>query len=634
MRLQKNIQYKLLFLVLCSMIFTGCARAESIRQTGEETTDEISGTPAETAPEVAPRENSISKNEEGPEGFGAVPWFDKDTNSMLQYEDGYLYGYIGGRIFRIDAQTGEETTLVMLSNFRSNYFCIDRGYLYFINIPWTSQIGGTGGDLYRLDCNGTGEDALILLAENIRVSDQPTYAYSGFEVNMDVYDDILYIIHDEEVSCLQLLTDGNVEEIAPEDTLYGLLPEGYSLHGGLPSIPYCAAHYGYFFAKDEEGILGRIDAESGKWEGIAGSDEYTSAFLTHEGIYLRNDYKSNWVRYDLNDMTVSADCHWGQNASIIDYEEDGVYLRQYQNGTIQLLFVNWEGNETELCSFQKQGEYDTWPHYGTGNYYIRDGWLYYRDEWDDGCWLMRIALTGGEPEKLYLYYRTSEETTRTETIKRDREDGERRISTSITKLWLQENEEGAAVINSALREVYTAAEADMEDFSRSMVEMFSTDEQADEEWIDIRLSYCLIAYEARVKYVDEDYFCIDMYCYKDGGGAHGMYWSDYYVYDRHTGRRLSWEDFVNNSQEEFTEIVESYLHAYFGDDPHVSPDEVDEAVREALEQDRFFLTAEGLGIYYDLYEFSRGFSEGAFELVIPFREFDMKEGRYPDVVLK
>ena len=45
----------------------------------------------------------------------------------------------------------------------------------------------------------------------------------------------------------------------------------------------------------------------------------------------------------------------------------------------------------------------------------------------------------------------------------------------------------------------------------------------------------------------------------------------------------------------------------------------------ALEPDRFFLTGDGIGLSYDVYELA-SYAEGATDIVIPFEEFRMKEG--------
>ena len=245
--------------------------------------------------------------------------------------------------------------------------------------------------------------------------------------------------------------------------------------------------------------------------------------------------------------------------------------------------------------------------YGIEKYYIRDGRLYYRDEWEGEFWLMRISCKGGEPEKLCCYYvQPGKGLTESETVEKNYENtGEFRISTSITKLWLKEGEEGAAKINAALREIYKEAEAEMEAINQEILDEYLFEDGALREELDEWLSYPLDEwqtlitenYVAFIEYADENYLCLCMAGDNYAGGIHGYNWSDYYVFDRHTGKRLSLEDFVNNSPEEIKEIVKKHILA-------VVPYSDGEQSEDALEQDRFFLTAEGLGIHYDVYEVS------------------------------
>ena len=99
-----------------------------------------------------------------------------------------------------------------------------------------------------------------------------------------------------------------------------------------------------------------------------------------------------------------------------------------------------------------------------------------------------------------------------------------------------------------------------------------------------------------------------------------MHWSDEYVFDRETGERISITDIVNNTEEEIFEIVNAYVIK----DRGWGLDEYEWIEKESVfEQDRFFLTKEGIGIHYDVYEIGC-YAEGAVDYIIPFDEFDMK----------
>ena len=78
---------------------------------------------------------------------------------------------------------------------------------------------------------------------------------------------------------------------------------------------------------------------------------------------------------------------------------------------------------------------------------------------------------------------------------------------------------------------------------------------------------------------------------------------------------------MDNSPEEIKEIVKDHILA-------VAPYSEGEQAEDALEQDRFFLTAEGLGIHYDVYEIG-DYASGPCDIIIPFERFAMKEGMQP-----
>ena len=98
-----------------------------------------------------------------------------------------------------------------------------------------------------------------------------------------------------------------------------------------------------------------------------------------------------------------------------------------------------------------------------------------------------------------------------------------------------------------------------------------------------------------------------------------MYWDDYYVFDRRTGERLTLLDFVDNTEEEVEALVSAYLELC---------GLPSEAKGIAQEPERFFLTAEGIGIHFDVYELS-SYADGAQDIIIPYEAFRIKEGMTP-----
>lgn len=109
------------------------------------------------------------------------------------------------------------------------------------------------------------------------------------------------------------------------------------------------------------------------------------------------------------------------------------------------------------------------------------------------------------------------------------------------------------------------------------------------------------------------------------GGAHPNTWSEEYVFDRRTGTRISITDMVENPPEEICEIAAAYVEA---DHPGLHFYENPEYRASILEDFRFFLSEERIGIHFNTYELG-SYAEGNEDYIIPFWEFDLK----PDTII-
>lgn len=312
-----------------------------------------------------------------------------------------------------------------------------------------------------------------------------------------------------------------------------------------------------------------------------------------------------------------------------------VYWGQNYDGAEAIYYTfNDKGKVHELIHFVREKDSDSDLYY---DYYYLEGNKESRInlQSDEEYESLVSSYEGEEPEWFacdsFADIPQNQLIAETEIVEKNAKNtNELRISTGITRLWLNEDEEGAAEINASLREIYEAAEAEMEAYNQEILDEYLFEDgvlYADlDEWLLYPLDEWLAIseenYVASIEYADENYLCLSMNGdYFVAGGAHGDYWSDYYVFNRHTGQQLSLEDFVNDSAEEIKEIVKNRILA-------VAPYSKGEQSEYALEQNRFFLTAEGLGIHYDVYEIG-DYASGSFDLIIPFKLFDMKEDMWP-----
>lgn len=339
-----------------------------------------------------------------------------------------------------------------------------------------------------------------------------------------------------------------------------------------------------------------------------------------EVVYILGVQDEKLTCYDILVTHTTHMAFWVYDNGIVEWGQN------YDGDEVRYYTFTENGKERELIHFIRESDSDSDLYY---NYYYLEGnedarfSLQNNDEYES----LVSSYKGEEPEwfdcESFADIPQNQEITKAEIVEKNAKNtGEIRISTSITKLWLNDKEEGAAEINAALREIYEAAEAEMEAYNQEILDEYLFEDGVLQEGLDEWLAISTENYVASIEYVDENYLCLSM----NGdnyvaGGAHGYYWSDYYVFNRHTGQRLSLEDFVDNSPEDIKEIVKNHIVA-------AMPYSKGEQSKNALEQNRFFLTAEGLGIHYDVYEIG-DYASGSIDLVIPFELFDMKENMRP-----
>ena len=206
------------------------------------------------------------------------------------------------------------------------------------------------------------------------------------------------------------------------------------------------------------------------------------------------------------------------------------------------------------------------------------------------------------------------------------------MPTQFDKLYLYEKTEADKKINAFLEDLYEEYEAYLEEDNERFCEGIREDWEWLKQWVPEELadaeelvqmqdiaecSYDNIS--VSISYIDEKYleFCLfeESYWFP---GAHGMYWGKFYVFDRATGERLAITDLVDNTEEEIMAIAAEYAEMIGR--PYSEGQE-----QTALEPDRFFLTGDGIGLSYDVYELA-SYAEGATDIVIPFEAFQMKEG--------
>ena len=626
MKMRKNLALLGLGLLIA---LSGCG-------TGGENTDQ---TRDMQDTEEAKNQSTIEPEEENIPS-GSFPYFREDTDgSLLRYADGRFYGYLGGKLIRIEESTMGVSVLYEAKSTQSGNFCLYGDDIYFMDIPEGAFRDGIRGKLCRIGQDGSN---FTVLMEDVRLGEYPEYGadYRNKE-RIAVYEDILYVMWEENAVCFRLLADGNVEEVALSETLYKFLPSGYTApyeYSTLPSIPYCAAHYGFFFAQNEDGLLMRIDAADGSREVLPGTDTgyKNKLILSHEALYQEN--KDGWMCYGFDNAEeprpVILDWKGSGLVSVVSRKEDGFYLVDpgtYLGEDIRLYFVDWEGNSTQVLSFDKNEKYVRSGGDALERYYLYEGWLYYGDHIDDCYMLMRQATKGGEAQAIFCYEenvsaRYVEEVYQEWTAEST---GEDRLATEFTGIRFKDEIEDAGQLNTYLAEINEEVLENLEQENQWFIEEWLNDDEwtmTEEEYAETIEESELTA-EMLLDYIDDNYVVVAvMYYTYYWHAAHGYYWIDYYVLDRHTGKRLTWQDFVENTEEEMNALLGEYILA-LQSYRNYPVDEYEASY--ALEKGRLFLTPEGLGFHYDVYELT-SYAEGDLDVIIPFEDLKIKEGMMPE----
>lgn len=595
--------------------------------------------------------------------FSGVPYFRDDTGKLLQEENGYIYGYWGGVLARYDADTLERDVLFEAASEQDGrLFCMDGEYIYFLEVPVISPYGKKN-ILYRVKKNGT---ELRVLDENVpdagtyyEDDHEPIY-YKEYEA-MDIEKDILYLIHDDMAVCYRIKPDGGVELIDMEDSLYGMIPEGFHVldtssdhipYRRFPSLPYCAENYGYFFVCSEgHDRLFRVDVESGAMENMtAGLPEKISyddcLLISHDSLFFKAD-NNIWLRRGLEKESEWETWYESDRALIFcNYDENGMYFETWMEGETEdqpgvwsLYRITREGERTCLFSMEGEHYFSEHPEGFYGNrFYVFGDYMYYcaASEQDEGIYRLSIAeaeknADTSQSQPVCLYYEDkSKEISYIESVKTGPEDDLIVLPTQFDKLYLYEQTSADRKINAFLDKVYRECEEELEEDNEVFCQDFETEwERLWENWfseekpdIEEQERKRFIAEQSNeeisisITYLSEAYLVVDVSGYSYWfPGAHGIYWNDFYVFDRRTGERITILDFVDNTEEEVEEIVSNYLEMCGFSSG---------AEGIAQETERFYLTAEGIGIHYDVYELA-AYVYGAQDIIIPYTEFRIKE---------
>ena len=122
-----------------------------------------------------------------------------------------------------------------------------------------------------------------------------------------------------------------------------------------------------------------------------------------------------------------------------------------------------------------------------------------------------------------------------------------------------------------------------------------------------------------VRYLDKDVLSLTVDKYQYTGGAHGMTFRTAYNYDLCTGKELGYQDIFKDYPDYKKVIVDRITEAILKNPEDYFSDAVD-TVEKFTDDQPFYITDEGIVVYYGLYEIAP-YAAGIREFLIPYSLF-------------
>lgn len=663
--------FSIFLLILSAFLLTGCGGSFSgfpaiPNETDSENTEaQPSGsddakTPSSGAEDEAGTENSDggtkaadagcptpfshAKPEQAPADTDYVfpetaPFID-DTGKSMQRDGNCLYSYCKGRLICLNTETKETSLLYQTASTHKLNFCLYENDIYFVERTGYDSLDDRDTSLWRIGKDGSD---LTLLQDDI-VNAGTVRDWCNYSI--DIYDNIMYLInythryengnYITETANLyyRLKNDGSVSEVQEAETLYGMLPYRFSpvYDSDFPTFPHAMRNYGYIFMQDAAGRIYRMEPASGAREHITiDTDTFSRFAFSGDQILMCSSSGEGLSLYSLSDKTLvtanipSADsisypalfsseqgfflcCNlWKKDPSSDSTVSRFVILHILSDGSVDMPFH-------DTVQAFPEDFYDILLRESSC---IDGSFFYFYEISETEHSLMRFPLNGQKNpafEKLDSFSSfptsspvilTAEEESNTTEI----ENGSS-VSCSVKRLFLEEGTAADRQINQTLAEVYSDFEAEVNGVIADEQELYEEDPDIYDDFdYPSRYDFSL---HVSLDYMDDDTiaFCCSYYQYY-AYAAHGYYWSDYYVFDRQTGERLSFEDFAGDSSS-ILKTTRPYVEKAAGW-------EFDQEM--LLDISRFSLSEDGYTLFFAPYDIDC-YAAGSFLITIPYEAFE------------
>lgn len=419
------------------------------------------------------------------------------------------------------------------------------------------------------------------------------------------------------------------ESGAPAEIMDVETPEGFSYIDSVPTtctIQGSLRDHGYCLLEKDGEIVG-WDPETGEATVILPEGSELKVLnkkrLLSErdgGLYLTDAYTLETVILT----------EWDGTARILEMDEDYLYTERPAAGEDVCIYEKIsleDGGRTELFREDMAVMRYAWddlpaPPSEYMPVVVRGGYLYHVGCRDYKMVLMRRNLEDPSVERILgeAYYDRCVSSVGRLEISHEKIYSESRPDVILMEVYLENMAvdpkfPGADKINRVLREHGEGLCEEMADMAENDMHQIYEEGWWHEYFLSSRVES---GHSDGERYLS---FCQNDYAY--WGGTHGMPYRTGYTFDLRTGERLALSDIIGNDGEELKEIVTAHYAESIEDGRGYWPDAM-ERVQEAIGFDMdFYLTGEGICLYFPPYELG-GFAMGFAEVVIPYDEWELK----------
>lgn len=608
----KKLRYMLLVAASASaLVFSGCNKKEAPgttaaeSQTEKETEKETTGE-TEAIPEL---KYDIVKD---------TMWAETTGDGIVKAGSQVFVNY-GGNLWRYDTNDGSMTKVVELlsDEFGQKKYWVFAGSVYYIK-----------------DNAGVNE----LWRYNLE-TDEDKFEAEVSVVPMSIYVDErqVFIRANEGDQIFNLNKDGDTEGVmAVADSIIGLIPEGMQEIYNV-NIAYAASHYKYLPLQDGNSLV--IADVTG--ENVKTIPEITwltpILFEEKQFFYPENDGNGNvkvW-KYDVETLEKQCVLETDVQVDLIQAKNGYLYYREdviEGNTTTEYDYYSvsygreYEPGSEVLVSSVKSEPGMSEKLYDGIDFFVAEDSIYTEQFKDYGIYFAKFAFgKEEEPEiiepELVPSYLTGIGHVEATSNHYKADSGNEFASYYIETLVLDENPDspGIARINEVLKQV---ADSDVNDAEEEIAAI----RREEAEYLGTGFRYSLSLTYKDITFMNDDIICIEMDGYEYTGGAHGMPWKHFFMFNIKTGEELRMTDLIETPLEELQKIVsekfrekaEKYNFAF------ESPEDLAYTVAETVSYNSdFYLTDDGMVFYYPPYMIAP-FSEGFPEVVVPYDELKLK----------